>query len=45
MQVLAATKEPYRLHKDIAKEFRIPAILVSRLLKESQLKPEKLEQK
>ena len=44
-QVLEATKQPYRLHKDIAKEFRIPAILVSRLVKESQLKPEKLEQK
>ena len=44
-QVIAATKQPYLLHKDIAQQFKIPAILVSRLVKESQEKPEKLQQK
>ena len=43
-QVLAATREPYRLHKDIARQFQIPASLVGRLVKEAELKPEKLQQ-
>ena len=40
---MAATKEPHRLYKDIAKQFKISAILVGKLVKESQVKPEKLD--
>ena len=42
--ILAAAKEPHKLHKDIAQQFHIPANLVGRLLKEADQKPEKLQQ-
>ena len=41
--IIAAAKVPHRLHKDIAQEFKIPAILVGKLVKESMKEPEKLE--
>ena len=34
-ELLLATQKPYRLQKDIAKQFHVPAILVSRLVKEA----------
>ena len=43
-ELVRATKEPYRLHKDIAKEFQVPVSLVSRFAKESVREPEKLDQ-
>ena len=44
-EIVAATKEPFRLHKDVAEQFRIPAQLVSGLAREAEKKPEKLQQK
>ena len=41
--MVAATKIPYMLHKDIAQQFQIPANLVGRLAKEAEKKPEKLQ--
>ena len=32
-ELVRATNEPYRLHKDIAKEFQVPVSLVSRFAK------------
>ena len=41
--IVAASKVPIRLHKDIAQEFKIPKILVGQLVKESTVNPEKLD--
>ena len=41
-QLLAAAREPYRLHKDIATQFKVSANLVGQLVKESRVKPEKI---
>ena len=41
--IVAATKEPYRLHKDIAQQFHVSAILVGRLAKEAARKPGMVE--
>ena len=41
--IVAASKEPHRLHKDIAQQFQIPTTLVGRLVKESSEAPTKLE--
>ena len=41
--IVSAAKVPHRLHKDIAKEFKVPAILIGRLVKESVEDPTKLE--
>ena len=41
--IVAAAKVPHRLHKDIALEHKVPAILVGRLVKESMEEPSKLE--
>ena len=41
--IVTAAKVPHRLHKDIAQEFKIPALLVGKLVKESNQEPEKLE--
>ena len=41
--IVAAAKVPNKLHKDIAQEFKIPAILVGKLVKESTVNPEKLD--
>ena len=42
-EIVAATKAPLRLHKDIAQQYRVPANLVGRLAKEARLQPEKIE--
>ena len=42
--IVRATQEPYRLQKDVAQEFQVTARLVHGLVRESQKKPEKLEQ-
>ena len=42
-EIVDAAKEPFRYHKDIAQKFRVPAQLVSTLVRESQKKPENLE--
>ena len=42
--IVAATKQPYCHHKDVAQRFRIPAQLVSGLVEEAKNKPEKLQQ-
>jgi len=34
---------PLSLHKDIAQQYRVPANLVGRLVKEARLQPEKIE--
>ena len=41
--IVAAAKVPHRLHKDIANEFKVPAILVGQLVKESAEQPTKLD--
>ena len=41
--IVAATKEPFRLQKDVAQTFRVSAQLVSVLAREAIKKPEKLE--
>ena len=41
--IVAASKIPHRLHKDIAQEFKIPIYLVGRLVKESIEDPRKLD--
>ena len=41
-KLVEATKEPYRTHKDVAKEFQVPVPLVHTLAKEAVKKPEKL---
>ena len=41
--IVAASKIPHRLHKDIVQEFKIPIYLVSRLVKESIEDPRKLD--
>ena len=43
--IVAAAREPFRLHKDIAQKFRVPALLVSGLVKEAEKQPEKLQAK
>ena len=39
--IVSATKEPYRLHKDIAQQFRVSALLVSGLAREAEKNPQK----
>ena len=41
--IVAATREPFRLHKDVAQQFRVTAHLVSALALEAQRKPERLQ--
>ena len=41
--IVTAAKVPNKLHKDIAQEFKVPAILVSKLVKESREIPSKHE--
>ena len=41
--IVAASKMSHRLHKDIAKDFKVPAILVGKLVKESLDEPRRLE--
>lgn len=41
-RIVAATKQPYCTQKDVAKQFRVTAILVRQLVKEAKQKPEKL---
>ena len=41
--IIKATSEPFALHKDIAKRFRITHHLVGGLVKDSKKRPEKLE--
>ena len=42
-EIVKATKQPYRMQKDIAQQFRITAHLVSGLVLESKRQPEKLK--
>ena len=42
--IIAATKQPYKLHTDIAKEFRVSYHLVSGLYKESLKGSKKIEE-
>ena len=44
-QIVEATKVPFRLYKDIAKQFKVSIIQVNNLVKESKQQPEKLEAK
>ena len=37
--IVACTKEPYRLYKDIAQQFKISSDLVCRLVNESKMQP------
>ena len=41
--IVSATRKPYHLYDDVAKQFRVSSQLVSRLAKESERQPEKLE--
>lgn len=41
--IIAATRLPYNFHKDVAKQFRIPAKLVGDLVRESEKHPGRLE--
>ena len=42
-KLLNATQQPHRLHKDIAMQFHVPALLVSQLVKEAEREPGMLE--
>ena len=42
-EILAATKQPMKLHKDIAQEHQIPANLVSRLARQAEQQDDMLE--
>ena len=42
--IVAAAKQPFNHHKEVAKLYRVPAQLVSGLVKEAEKKPEKLNQ-
>ena len=44
-KIVAATKQPFRLHKDIAQEFMITARLVGVISSEAEKKPKKLDLK
>ena len=37
--IVSATKQPYRLQKDIAQQFRVSALLVSGLAREAERNP------
>ena len=41
--IIEATKKPFRLHVEIAKEFRVSVSFVSSLYRESLRNPEKLK--
>ena len=43
-EIIVATKQPYRLHKEVAKEFRVSHQLVSRLYQESLKGSKKIEE-
>ena len=43
--LVAATKQPFRLHRDVAQQFRVSTNLVSCLVLEAERKPEKLSKK
>ena len=43
--LVAATKQPFRLHRDVAQQFRVTTNLVSCLVVEAEKKPEKLNRK
>ena len=42
-EIVAATKEPYRMHADVARQYRVSSQLVGTLVRESVRQPEKLE--
>ena len=42
-EIIRVAREPFALHKDIAKRFHIPNQLVSGLVRDSKRRPEKLE--
>ena len=42
--IVAAAKVPHRLHKDIAQEFKVPTILIGKLVKESIEEPTKIDE-
>ena len=42
--IVAAAKQPFNHHKEVAKLYRVPARLVSGLVKEADKKPDKLNQ-
>ena len=44
-EIVAAAKQPFQYHKDVAQRFKITKELVGRLVKESRQQPEKHEGK
>ena len=42
--IVAATKKPFHMYKDVAEQYRISAQLVLILVQESEKKPEKIKQ-
>ena len=43
-EIVSAAKEPFTMQKDIAFTYRVPQILVSRLVNEAEKNPEKMQQ-
>ena len=42
-EIVAATNEPYRTQKDVALKYQISPLLVCRLVKDAERRPEKFE--
>lgn len=41
--IIEAAQEPFRTHKDVAQQFRVPVPLVGGLVRDSLKRPEKIE--